>query len=248
MRVVDYKSIMKKLLLLAVVCLFACNTLSAQILTEEEIELTFIQNFGEIPKNGKEWMILADSIKTSYPLDMNNQITTTNIIDIPNKSKDDIFIAAHAWFNASFNDGKSVVQMADKDAGVILAKGFLRGVGHRDGFSKSVTVSAYVIIRLDIKDAKVRLITTIQEYEMLQGTGVGLAVMGALGGTPVDNSKTSFSIMPQNGYPFELKENKNYKRETSIGYASCIAYSLLMKQKIDSALNLGITGTVGNDW
>ena len=248
MRVVQLSKVMKKLILLFVIGIFACNSLSAQILTEEEIELTFIQTFGDIPKQGKDWMILADSIKTTYPLDMNNQITTTNVIEIPNKSKDDIFIAAHAWFNASFNDGKSVVQMADKNAGVILAKGFLSGVGHRDGFSKSVTVGAYVIIRLDIKDAKVRLITMIQEYEMLQGTGVGLAVMGALGGTPVNNSKTSFSILPQDGYPFELKENKNYKRETSIGYASCIAYSLLLKQKLESALKLGITGTDGDDW
>ena len=245
---VQLSKVMKKLILLFVIGIFACNSLSAQILTEEEIELTFIQTFGDIPKQGKDWMILADSIKTTYPLDMNNQITTTNVIEIPNKSKDDIFIAAHAWFNASFNDGKSVVQMADKNAGVILAKGFLSGVGHRDGFSKSVTVGAYVIIRLDIKDAKVRLITMIQEYEMLQGTGVGLAVMGALGGTPVNNSKTSFSILPQDGYPFELKENKNYKRETSIGYASCIAYSLLLKQKVESALKLGITGTDGDDW
>ena len=116
---------MKKLILLLFAGVFACNSLSAQILTEEEIELTFIQTFGDIPKQGKDWMILADSIKTTYPLDMNNQITTTNVLEIPNKSKDDIFIAAHAWFNASFNDGKSVVQMADKNAGVILAKGFL---------------------------------------------------------------------------------------------------------------------------
>lgn len=238
---------MKKLFLLVIVSVLACNTLSAQVLTSEEIELTFIQAFGEIPKNGKEWMILADSVKTSYPLDINNQITTTNVIDVPNKSKDDIFIAAHAWFNASFNDGKSVVQMADKNAGVILAKGFLRGVGHRDGFSKSVTVSAYVIIRLDIKDSRVRLITTIQDYEMEQATGVGLAVMGALGGTPVDNSRAPFSILPQDGYPFS-GENKQYKRETSIGYASCIAYSLLLKQKVESALKFGITGTDGDDW
>lgn len=239
---------MKRLLIVFVVSLFACNTLSAQVMTPEEIELMFIQTFGEIPKNGKGWMELADSIKTSYPLDVNNQISLTNVIEVPNKSKDNIFIAAHAWFNASFNDGKSVLQMADKDAGVILAKGFLSGVGHRDGFSKSVTVSAYVIIRLDIKDERVRLITTIQEYEMKQSAGVGLAIMGAIGGS-VNSSSSAFSIIPQSGYPFsEDKDYKSYRRETSIGYASSIAYSILLKQKLESALNLGITGTDGDDW
>lgn len=238
---------MKNFLLLFVASIFATTPLAAQVLTNDEVELTFIQTFGEIPKNGKGWMILADSMKTAYPLDINNQISLTNVIDIPNKRKDEIFIAAHAWFNASFNDGKSVVQMADKDAGIILAKGFLSGVGHRDGFSKSVTVSAHVIIRLDIKNGKIRLITTIQNYEMTQSTGVGLAIMGAIGG----NAKTSvseISILPQDGYPFELKENKNYRRETSIGYASCIAYSLLLKQKLESALKIGITGTDSDNW
>ncbi len=239
---------MKKLLLIVVVSLFMCNTMSAQVMTAEELESTFVQTFGEIPKNGKDWMMLADSVKTLFPLDVNNQITLTNVIDVPNKSKNDIYIAAHAWFNASFNDGKSVVQMADKDAGVILAKGFLSGVGHRDGFSKSVTVSAYVIIRLDIKDEKVRLITTIQEYEMEQTTGVGMALMGGLSGSRVSNN-AQLSIIPQNGYPFsEDKAYKSYKRETSIGYTSSIAYCLVLKQKLDSALKLGITGTDGDDW
>lgn len=239
---------MKKLLLIVVVSLFMCNTMSAQVMTAEELESTFVQTFGEIPKNGKDWMMLADSVKTLFPLDVNNQITLTNVIDVPNKSKNDIYIAAHAWFNASFNDGKSVVQMADKDAGVILAKGLLSGVGHRDGFSKSVTVSAYVIIRLDIKDEKVRLITTVQEYEMYQTTGVGMALMGGLTGSSVSNN-AKFSIIAQNGYPFsDDKTYKAYKRETSIGFTSSIAYSLVLKQKLDSALKLGITGTDGDDW
>lgn len=239
---------MKRLLIVVVVSLFACNTLSAQVMTPEEIELMFIQTFGEIPKNGKGWMELADSIKTSYPLDVNNQISLTNVIEVPNKSKDNIFIAAHSWFNASFNDGKSVIQMADKDSGVILAKGFLSGVGERTGFTKSVSVSAYVIIRLDIKDSRVRLITSVQEYEMKQVTGVGMAIMGGLTGSAVKNN-AQLSILPHSGYPFsEDKAYKAYKRETSIGYASSIAYSLLLKQKLESALNVGITGTEGDDW
>ncbi|MBR5812613.1 MAG: DUF4468 domain-containing protein [Alistipes sp.] len=239
---------MKKLILIIAACVLSCNSMMAQVITTEEIELAFVETFGDIPIDGKDWMMLADSIKDSYPLDVNNQISITNIIEVPNKSKSDLFIAAHSWLNASFNDGKSVVQMADKDAGVILAKGFLSGVGHRDGFSKSVTVSASVIIRLDIKDSKMRLITTIQKYEMAQTTGVGSAVLGALSGSRVDNSVSKFSILPNEGYPFEIKKNKNYKRETSIGYASSIAYSLLLKQKLELAVTLGITGTDGDDW
>lgn len=224
------------------------HSLSAQVLTQEEIEDTFVLTFGEIPSNGKEWMQLADSIKSAYPLDINKQITFTHVIDVPNKNKNDIFIAAQSWFTASFNDGKSVMQTADKEAGVILAKGYLAGVGHREGFSKSVTVSAYVMIRLDVKDEKVRLITTIQEYEMKQSTGVGMAIMGGLSGNSVTNN-AHFSIVPQNGYPFSTdKKYKSYKRETSIGYASSIAYSILLKNKVEAALRVGITGTDNSDW
>ena len=39
-----------------------------------------------------------------------------------------------------------------------------------------------------------------------------------------------------------------YKREAAIGYVGGIVYSKVLVDKIEKAINLGITGTEGNDW
>ena len=156
---------MKKLFLLAltIVSLFEAKS---QIITTQDVDNAIIEIYGSQPKTGKEYMELADKLMPEYPLDQNQQISFTTVIDAPNKTKDELFTMLNNWFVASFNSGKSVIQMTDKEQGVIIAKGYLSGVGDRVGFSKSVTVGEYIIIRLDIKDEKIRLISSIQEYYM----------------------------------------------------------------------------------
>ena len=126
---------MKKFLLLIVFAFTATISASAQVVTAQEVEAVFEQNYGGIPKNGKGWMALADSIVSNFPLDINRQISTTNVIDVEGKSKDELYILANSWFVAQFNSGKSVIQLNDKEAGVIIGKGYISGVGHRDGFT-----------------------------------------------------------------------------------------------------------------
>jgi hypothetical protein len=43
-------------------------------------------------------------------------------IDEHNKSKSDAFVAAHAWIAKNFRSAQDVIQMQDKDAGVIVVK------------------------------------------------------------------------------------------------------------------------------
>ena len=148
---------MKKLCLVMVLIL-SVSTINAQIITSEDVDAAIAELYGMQPQNGKEYIELADRLVLEYPLDNNKQISFTTIIDAPGKTKDELYITLNNWFVSSFNSGKSVVQMTDKEQGVILAKGYLSGVGSRFGFLKSVSVGEYIIIRLDIKDEKVRLI------------------------------------------------------------------------------------------
>lgn len=233
---------MKKLLLL-IVCALATNFASAQVVSEKDFTNVFWDKYGMSPKNGKEWMRLADSIVCDHPLDINRQITSTSIIDVEGKSKDELYILANSWFVAQFNSGKDVIQMNDKEAGIIIGKGHISNIGHRDGFSKSVDISTWVIARIDIKDNKVRLITTIQEYEMEVKTGIGIALMGA-----GQQKIKDFSIMPDKAYPFDKISHRAYNRETAMGYALGIAWCEVIKQKLQDALRVGITGTDTLDW
>lgn len=231
---------MKKVLLLLLLIL-STGFAKAQMITAEDIERVVAQTYGVQPETGKEYMALADRLVSQYPLDMNNQLTFTSIIEVPGKTKDQIYVSLHSWFVSSFNSGKSAVQMADKEQGVILAKGYLSGVGSRVGFSKSVVVGAYIVIRLDIKDEKVRLITSIQEYYMETSVGVGQILFG--GTAPKD-----ITIPVYLGYPFDSNKYKMYKRETAIGYVGGIVYSQILKNKVQNAINFGLTGTDNSNW
>ena len=231
---------MKKLLL-AIVLILSIGTTNAQIITTQDVENAIGVLFGHQPQNGKEYMELADKLVAEYPLDQNNQISFTTILKAPGKNKDELFVLLNSWFVASFNSGKSVVQMSDKEQGIILAKGYLSGVGHRVGFAKSVTVGEYIIIRLDVKDEKVRLITSIQEYYMDTSIGVGQVLFG--GTAPAD-----IEIPVYQGYPFNTQQYKMYKKEAAIGYVGGIVYSKVLVNKIEKAINSGIVGTESQNW
>ena len=223
------------------VLILSVSTINAQIITSEDVDAAIAELYGMQPQNGKEYIELADRLVLEYPLDNNKQISFTTIIDAPGKTKDELYITLNNWFVSSFNSGKSVVQMTDKEQGVILAKGYLSGVGSRFGFLKSVSVGEYIIIRLDIKDEKVRLITSIQEYYMDTYAGVGQILFGG----PV---LSDVEIPVYQGYPFEFKKYKSYKKETAIGYVGGIVYSKVLVNKIDKAINLGLVGTESQDW
>jgi len=77
-----------------------------------------------------------------------------------NASKDDIFHNARKWFVNNFPKEKSVLQMEDKEDGIMMGKAqylysFSSGV-------KSVYVTMYFTLNLEIKDGKYR----IQIYDL----------------------------------------------------------------------------------
>lgn len=231
---------MKKLLTL-LVFFFSASFVSAQIITAEDIEEAISQTYNVRPQSGQEYLDLADVLMNEFPLDINRQLSFTHVIEAPGKSKEDLYLLLNSWFVASFNDGKSVIQLSDKESGVILAKGYMSGVGSRMGFMKSVVVGEHIVIRLDIKDERVRLITSIQEYYMNTSAGVGQMLFG--GAALKDITIPVFAC-----YPFDRKQYKSYKKEAAIGYVGGILYSQVLKNKLESAINIGITGSESEDW
>ncbi|PMZ61463.1 hypothetical protein C1X97_30825, partial [Pseudomonas sp. FW306-2-11AA] len=54
-----------------------------------------------------------------FGLDRNGNISRVTVIECPGLSKEQIYIQANAWFVDSFNSGKSVIQLNEKEEGVI---------------------------------------------------------------------------------------------------------------------------------
>lgn len=229
---------MKKVLLFFAVALSATFA-NAQIITEQDfaaIDMTQFDTNGDGKVKDDE---AALAIKNLYGLDKNNSITRVTIVESIPKTKEQIYVAVNDWFARSFNDGKSVIQLNDKDAGVIIGKGHISNMGSTMSFDSNADISADVFIRVDMKDGRMRITTSIQKYEMEKGTGV----LGALAGGPDAYQKVHQEFIPSECFPFTKKQ----KKEGAKAFVKSHIYSLIVINKLQDAVLNGLTGG-DDDW
>lgn len=229
---------MKKMFFLLAV-LISTTLANAQIITEQDfaaIDLTQFDTNGDGKVKDDE---AALAIKELYGLDKNNSITRVTVIDSIPKNKEQIYVAVNDWFARSFNDGKSVIQLNDKDAGVIIGKGHISNMGSTMSFASNADISADVIIRVDMKDGRMRITTSIQKYEMEKGTGV----LGALAGGPAAYQRVHQEFIPSQCFPFTKKQ----KKEGAKAFLKSHVYSLIVINKLQDAVLNGLTGG-DDDW
>ena len=75
--------------------------------------------------------------------------TYEKILEVPNTSKDEIYVKANEWFVHTFNSAESVIQFQDKEAGKIMGKyRFNIVVGHpvsiNPGMKSTISVDVKV--------------------------------------------------------------------------------------------------------
>jgi hypothetical protein len=231
---------MKKVFLFTIFIgiIFFTFEINAQYITNKDLEKYDINQFDENGDNKADYIEAANYLKSRYELDANEQITRITVVEIPNMTKEQLYQSIHQWFLASFVNGESVLQFDDKEAGIILGKGFLRNIAQHFGFGFSADISAWVLIRVEIKGGKYRLTTIIQSYELMTATGV----IGVLASTPDIPRKEEW--LPSNCYPF----NKQYKKTASKAFVFCHLYSMILAEKLENAVKNGITGTENDAW
>lgn len=216
---------MKKIMLL-VLLFFSCATYS-QIVTRAEIE--------SVVGDDIDFVKTALNIRDKYGLDKNNAITNTYVIDVPGKTKEQIFVEANNWFVHSFVNSKSVIDFNDKEEGVIIAKGYIPHVASHNSIGGASEINAWVIIRVDIKNHKFRIMTTIQKYDM---EVITLATaMASDKPLPVEQ-------LPSECFPFK---GKTFKKTFSKAFVYSHVWSLIIIDKLSEAVINGITGTE-DDW
>lgn len=227
----------KVIMLFAIV--FSFTVASAQIITEQDFAAIDMSQFDTNGDGKIKDDEAALAIKDLYGLDKNNSITRVTVIDSIPKTKDQIYVAVNDWFVRSFNDGKSVIQLNDKELGTIIGKGHISNMGNTMSFASSADISADVIIRVDMKDGRMRITTSIQKYEMEKGTGV----LGALAGGPAAYQKVHQEFIPSECFPFTKKQ----KKEGSKAFVKSHIYSLIVTNKLRDAVLNGLTGGE-EDW
>ena len=121
---------MKKFFLLAVSLL--CSLYStAQILTADELEEYAMEKYG------KNWAEAAIYLSDSLTLDKNDALTYVQVIEAPDKSAEQLYINLNYWYTSTFTSGEAVIELNDKESGVIIAKGFVGDIAiHSAGLNK----------------------------------------------------------------------------------------------------------------
>lgn len=226
---------MKKIFFTLLISCMA-TSLFAQIMRSEELERYAVSKYGA------NWVEAATFLGDSLSLDKNNSLTYVQVIDCGEQTKEQLYIAMNYWFTASFNDANSVINLNDKESGVIIAQGLVSSVAEHMGGANTYTVSIRPIIRVDIKDKKIRVTYTIQNYdvEVLAGGGI----LGALGGVAPSKIDQKWPI--EKHFPFIPKDN--VKKTASKALVMTHAYSNVIMDKIEEAAKNGLVGNENDDW
>lgn len=228
---------MKKLLLVFSLFLVAVCS-SAQVMRSEELEKYAKEKYGD------KWTEAAANLAKQLVLDKNKSLTYQQVIDCGNATKEQLYVILNYWFASTFNDANSVIKLNDKESGTIIGVGYVSDIAEHTGGMNSYKVSIRPIIKVDIKDKKVRVTYTIQYYEVEMKVGGGILM--AMGGSKATDSEEKWGL--ETCYPFVEKDEHKAKRTSSKALVMAHAYSNVIMDKIEEAVKNGLVGNENENW
>lgn len=89
----------------------------------------------------------------STKLATEEELNHTFIIELQNLDKNTIYERSIKWIAQSFVSSKNVIDVKDKEGGLIVAKGFIGSVD----YGGLINGNMYFTLNIDIKDGKARL-------------------------------------------------------------------------------------------
>ena len=225
--------IMKRFFI-SVLMLMVAICINAQILRADELEKYAKEKYGD------KWVEAAENIASQVPLDKNNALTYTQVVEAPGKTKEQLYVLINYWYTSTFTSGKEVIQLNDKEAGVIIGKGFVEGIATHAGGTNSYKVDLCPIIKTDIKEGKIRITYTVPYYDVDKLAGGGILGVGK-NATHVEENWVLDKC-----FPFAKKDS--HKKTSSKALVMAHAYSNVIMDKIEEAVKSGMVGNESEDW
>ena len=245
---------MKKnvLLLILLACLFCGNTIvQAQVMKAADLEKYAKQKYGD------KWLDAAKNLASTLTLDKNESLTYQQVVEAPGKTKQQLYVALNYWATATFKDNNAIT-LNDKEAGCIIISSTIKNIAEHMGTISKYSVSITPIIRLDIKDGKIRVTYTVQNYDILDD------ISGGWFGIATDDKNKSYADAKRKAddktnpnlwdeqweiarhYPFVEKDSK--KRTCAKALVMTHAYSNAIMDKVEEAVKNGIVGNDDDEW
>ncbi|MBR6276836.1 MAG: DUF4468 domain-containing protein [Prevotella sp.] len=250
---------MKKIVSWMLTAILLCGAVNAQAQVMKAADL---EKYAK-EKYGDKWLDAAANLAKQLKFDKNESLSYQQIIEAPGKTKEQLYIAVNYWVTATFKD-KQAITLNDKDAGCIIISSTIDAIADHTGTLNRYVVSITPVIKIDIKEGKVRVTYTVQNYDILKAEDAGW--LGALADNS-DNRQNNQNIYSDGKrmkgdntdrrlydeqweivkhYPFVEKDNK--KRTCSKALVMTHAYSNAIIDKIEEAVKNGIVGNEDDDW
>ena len=222
----------------------------AQVMKSSDLEKYAKEKYGD------KWLDAAKNLSQSLSLDKNESLTYQQVIEAPGKTKQQLYVALNYWATATFKD-KQAITLNDKDAGCIIISSTIRNIAEHTGTFNKYSVNITPVIRLDIKDGKVRVTYTVQNYDVLADISGGWL-------SPTDDSQKTYGDSKRKNddktnanlydeqweiakhYPFVEKDAQ--KRTCAKAIVMTHAYSNAVLDKVEEAIKNGIVGNEDEDW
>ena len=242
---------MRKTFLIAVAAMlmFTIGT-QAQVMKAADLEKYAKEKYGD------KWLDAAKNLSEGLTLDKNESLTYQQVIEAPGKTKEQLYVALNYWATATFND-KQAITLNDKEAGCIIISSTIPDIVRHTGTLNKYSVSITPVIRLDIKEGRIRVTYTVQNYDILTDISGGWISLAESDDRTFGDSKrkkddkTNANLYDEQWeiakhYPFVEKDAQ--KRTCAKALVMTHAYSNAIIDKVEEALKNGIVGNDDDDW
>ena len=222
----------------------------AQVMKSADLEKYAKERYGD------KWLDAASNLASGLTLDKNESLTYQQVIEAPGKTKQQLYLALNYWATATFKDHQAIT-LNDKEAGCIIISSTIPDIARHMGTLNKYSVSITPVIRLDIKEGKVRVTYTVQNYDILTDISGGwISLVDSDQRTYGDSKrkkddKTNANLYDEQWeiarhYPFVEKDPQ--KRTCAKALVMTHAYSNAIIDKVEEALKNGIVGNEDDNW
>ncbi len=234
----------------AILVFYGTMKVQAQMVKAADLEKYAKQRYGE------KWLDAAANLASGLRFDKNESLTYQQVIEAPGKSKQQLYVALNYWATATFKD-KQAITLNDKEAGCIIISSTIQNIAEHMGTLNKYSVSITPVIRLDIKEGRIRVTYTVQSYDILADISGGWL-------SPTDDSrqtygdskrkkddKTNANLYDEQWeiarhYPFVEKDPQ--KRTCAKALVMTHAYSNAVMDKVEEAVKNGLVGNDDDNW
>lgn len=231
--------------------------IQAQVMKTADLEKYAKQKYGE------KWLDAAANLASTLTLDKNQSLTYQQVIECGDKTKDQIYVQLNYWVTSTFKD-KQAITLNDKEAGCIIVSSTIDAIADHTGTLNRYVVSITPVIRIDIKEGRIRVTYTVPTYDILKvedGGWLGVLADDTKSNQRNQNYSSDGKRMKKDNtdrrlydeqweiakhYPFIEKDSQ--KRTSAKALVMTHAYSNVVMDKIQEAVTKGIVGNEDDDW